>query len=58
MMQDVANRYLREQLEAQNAIWGTTIVMEVRTGEILALVNLGRTPGRRIRRAGELRHRA
>ena len=44
-VQDVANRYLREQLEAQNAIWGTTIVMEVRTGEILALVNLGRTPG-------------
>lgn len=43
-VQDVANRYLREQLEAQNAIWGTTIVMEVRTGEILALVNLGRTP--------------
>ena len=28
-VQDVANRYLREQLEAQNAIWGTTIVMEV-----------------------------
>ena len=41
-VQDVANRYLREQLEAQNAIWGTTIVMEVHTGEILAMANLGR----------------
>ena len=42
-VQDVANRYLREQLEAQNAIWGTTIVMEVETGEILAMANLGRS---------------
>ena len=44
-LQDVADKALRRQLEAQNALWGTTIVMEVRTGEILALVNLGRTPG-------------
>ncbi len=41
-LQDVADKTLRRQLEAQNALWGTTIVMEVRTGEILALVNLGR----------------
>ena len=44
-LQDVADRALRQQLERQNAIWGTTIVMEVRTGEILAMVNLGRDPG-------------
>lgn len=41
-LQDVADKTLRRQLEAQNALWGTTIVMEVRTGEVLALVNLGR----------------
>ncbi|WP_418992931.1 penicillin-binding protein [Alistipes sp.] len=42
-LQDVADKALRRQLAAQNATWGTTIVMEVATGEILALVNLGRT---------------
>ena len=41
-LQDVADKALRRQLEAQNAIWGTTIVMEVHTGEILAMANLGR----------------
>lgn len=41
-LQDVADKALRRQLEAQNALWGTTIVMEVSTGEVLALVNLGR----------------
>ncbi len=41
-LQDVADKALRRQLEAQNASWGTTIVMETRTGEILALANLGR----------------
>ncbi|MEI3584190.1 MAG: penicillin-binding transpeptidase domain-containing protein, partial [Alistipes shahii] len=41
-LQDVADKALRRQLEAQNALWGTTIVMEVHTGEILAMVNLGR----------------
>ena len=41
-LQDVADKALRQQLERQNALWGTTIVMETRTGEILALVNLGR----------------
>ena len=44
-LQDVADKALRQQLERQNALWGTTIVMEVRTGEILALANLGRDPG-------------
>lgn len=41
-LQDVADKALRQQLEAQSANWGTTIVMETRTGEILALANLGR----------------
>ena len=41
-LQDVADKALRRQLERQNALWGTTIVMEVHTGEILALANLGR----------------
>ena len=41
-LQDVADTALRQQLERQNALWGTTIVMETRTGEILALANLGR----------------
>ena len=41
-LQDVADKALRRQLERQNALWGTTIVMETRTGEILALANLGR----------------
>ena len=44
-LQDVADKALRQQLERQNALWGTTIVMEVHTGEILALANLGRDPG-------------
>ncbi|MCM1151249.1 MAG: transpeptidase family protein [Alistipes sp.] len=42
-IQDATDRALRQQLTAQNAEWGTTVVMEARTGEILALVNLGRT---------------
>lgn len=32
-MQDVADRALRRQLEAQNALWGTALVMEVATGD-------------------------
>ncbi len=41
-VQDVADKALRSQLERQNAIWGTTVVMETATGEILAMANLGR----------------
>ena len=41
-LQDVADKALRRQLESQHAIWGTSMVMEVATGEILAMVNLGR----------------
>lgn len=41
-LQDMADKVLRRQLMAQNAIWGTTIVMEVNTGEVLAMSNLGK----------------
>ena len=41
-VQDVAHNALKEQLLAQNAIWGTTIVMECATGDILAMANLKR----------------
>ena len=41
-VQDVADKALRHQLETQNADWGTTLVMEVSTGEIVAMANLGR----------------
>lgn len=44
-MQDVADRALRRQLEAQNALWGTALVMEVATGDLLAMANL-RVPSR------------
>lgn len=41
-VQDVADKALRRQLQDEAAIWGTSIVMECATGDILALVNLGR----------------
>lgn len=41
-VQDVADKALRRQLERQNALWGTTVVMACETGEILAMANLGR----------------
>ncbi len=41
-IQDVVSRALEEQLIAHNGIWGTSIVMEVETGNILAMANLGR----------------
>lgn len=47
-LQDVADRALRAQLEKQNATWGTTLVMESQTGEILAMANLGRTADGRL----------
>ena len=40
-IQHAADAALRRQLETQNAIWGTSLVMEVATGDILAMVNLG-----------------
>lgn len=41
-VQDVADKALRDQLIEENAIWGTTVVMECATGDILAMANLGR----------------
>ena len=42
-LQHIADAALRRQLVAERAIWGTTIVMDVETGDILALANLGET---------------
>lgn len=44
-LMDVADKALRRQLISQNAIWGTTIVMDVETGDILAMANLGLSGG-------------
>ena len=41
-VQDVADNALREQLLGENAEWGTSIVMECSTGDILAMANLKR----------------
>ncbi len=41
-IQEVADRALRNQLEKENGIWGTTMVMEAATGDLLAMVNLSR----------------
>ncbi len=41
-IQEVADRALRDQLEKENGIWGTTMVMEAATGDLLAMVNLSR----------------
>ena len=42
-LQDVADRALRQALKEQNGEWGTTVVMECATGDILAMVNLSRS---------------
>ena len=39
-LQDVADRALRQSLKEQDGMWGTTVVMECATGDILAMVNL------------------
>ncbi len=41
-IQEVADRALRNQLEKEAGIWGTTMVMEAKTGDLLAMVNLSR----------------
>ncbi|MCG8697629.1 MAG: transpeptidase family protein [Bacteroidales bacterium] len=43
-LQDVAESALRRQLTANNAKYGSAIVMEVETGDIKAIVNLKRYP--------------
>lgn len=42
-LQHIADQALREQLTKMNASWGVTMVMEVSTGDILAMVNLDET---------------
>lgn len=41
-VQDVVDNALSAQLIKENAIWGTTIVMDCKTGDILAMANLKR----------------
>lgn len=41
-MQDIAESSLYKQLQKSNADWATAILMEVQTGEIKAIVNLGK----------------
>ena len=47
-VQDVADKALRTQISKQNAIWGTSIVMECATGDILAMANIGRSSDGRL----------
>jgi cell division protein FtsI (penicillin-binding protein 3) len=41
-LQDVAQKALLQQLVSQGAQYGTAVLMEVKTGEVKAMVNLGR----------------
>jgi cell division protein FtsI (penicillin-binding protein 3) len=43
-LQDVANAALKRQLEQHNAAWGCAILMEVKTGYVRAIANLGKDP--------------
>lgn len=45
-IQNIADAALRRQLQANNAIWGNVMVMDVASGDILAMVNLGETADR------------
>jgi cell division protein FtsI (penicillin-binding protein 3) len=42
-IQDVAMNVLRRQVAEYGAYWGTVMVMDVPTGEMLAMANMGRT---------------
>lgn len=44
-MQDITESALRRNLEKNDADWGTAILMEVKTGEIKAIANLGKENG-------------
>jgi cell division protein FtsI (penicillin-binding protein 3) len=44
-LQDIAESALMKQLQATGADWGTTILMEVKTGEVKAVSNLGKENG-------------
>lgn len=41
-LQDFTQNALMRQMETSQAEWGTTVVMEVKTGEVKAIANLGR----------------
>lgn len=41
-IQEVADRILRNQVANQHSIWGTTMVMDVETGDLLAVANISR----------------
>lgn len=41
-IQDIAETALLKGVQEQNALWGTAVVMEVKTGDILAIANLDR----------------
>ncbi len=45
-IQDVASNALRKAMTAENGTWGTAIVMEVATGDIAAMANLGKRGNR------------
>ena len=45
-LQDLTENALRQQMEVSQADWGTAVVMEVSTGEIKAISNLGIKDGR------------
>ena len=42
-IQDIAERALNRAVNAHDAEWGTAVVLEVKTGAIRAIANLGRT---------------
>lgn len=42
-IQNLADAALRRHLQSQNAIWGNVMVMDVESGDLLAMVNLGET---------------
>ena len=45
-LQDIAESVLIEQLMQTSADWGTVILMEVQSGEVKAIANLGRESGK------------
>ncbi|MFI3328026.1 MAG: penicillin-binding transpeptidase domain-containing protein [Rikenellaceae bacterium] len=57
-IQDIAHSALQSRLQKTNARWGTTVVMEVATGDILAIANLDRVGSGENRRYVEQQNRA
>ena len=55
-LQDVAENALYKSLVDNNAQYGCVILMEVKTGEIKAVANLGKAVGRRVPGGLQLRH--